>query len=300
MAQPVIRVRDLSKRYGRHRGVDGLELDVAAGEMFGYLGPNGAGKTTTIRLLLDLIRPTRGTAELFGLDVRRHGPEVRRRVGYLPGGLRLYESLSGRELLEYVGSLRGGRDRALEASLAERLDCDLGREIRSLSHGNRQKVGLIAALAAAPDLLILDEPTTGLDPLVQLTLFEVLAEVRAAGRTVFLSSHVLPEVERSCDRVAFIREGRLVAVEDVAAFKARALRRVEFQFTEPVDAADFAGLPGVREVEARGSTLVCTVAGPVDALVKAAASRTVIAVATSEPSLEDLFLAHYREAADAA
>jgi ABC-2 type transport system ATP-binding protein len=300
MATPVISTNDLTKWYGRSRGVEGLELAVEAGEVFGCLGPNGAGKTTTIRLLLDLIRPTRGSAELFGLDVRHAGPEARRRVGYLPGGLRLYESLSGRELLDYFGGVRGRRDLALEARLAERLACDLSREIRTLSHGTRQKVGLVAALAAAPDLLILDEPTTGLDPLVQLTLFEILAEVRAEGRTTFLSSHVLPEVERACDRVAFIRDGRLVLVEDVAAFKARAVRRIELQFDAPVPASAFARLPGVREVRADGAMLICSVAGSVDPVIKEAARHTVIALTSSEPSLEDLFLAQYREVPDAA
>ena len=300
MTEPVIRTRDLTKWYGRNRGIEGLDLEVGPGEIVGYLGPNGAGKTTTIRLLLDLIRPSRGSAELFGLDVRRHGADLRRRVGYLPGGLRLYESLSGRELLDYFGGLRGRRDRLLEARLAERLDLDLSREIRSLSHGTKQKVGLVAALAAAPDLLILDEPTTGLDPLVQIELFELLTEVRGEGRTVFLSSHILPEVERACDRVAFIREGRLVAVEAIAAFKARAVRRVELQFAEPVPAGAFAGLPGVRDVAQDGTTLTCSVTGPVDAVVKEAARHTVVAVTSAEPSLEDLFLAQYRETADAA
>ncbi len=300
MSQPVIRTLDLTKWYGRNRGVEGLDLEVGPGEIVGYLGPNGAGKTTTIRLLLGLIRPTRGSAELFGLDVRRRGTEARRRVGYLPGGLRLYESLSGRELLDYFGSLRGQRDRALEARLADRLDLDLTREIRTLSHGTKQKVGLVAALGAAPDLLILDEPTTGLDPLVQLTLFELLAEVRAEGRSVFLSSHVLPEAERACDRVAFIREGRLVAVEGIAAFKARAVRQISFEFAEAVPADAFAGLPGVTAVRADGTSVTCSVAGPVDAVAKEAARHTVLSLASAEPSLEDLFLAQYREAADAA
>jgi ABC-2 type transport system ATP-binding protein len=301
MADVVIRTIGLTRRYGTRRGIDALDLEVFPGEIVGYLGPNGAGKTTTIRLLLDLIRPTSGRAELFGLDSHRDGLSARARIGYLPGGLRLYESLSGTELLAYLGHLRGRPDATRVARIAQRLDCDLTREIRTMSHGTRQKVGLVAAMAADPELLILDEPTTGLDPLVQLELFGLLEEVRAAGRTVFLSSHVLPEVERVCDRVAFIREGRLVALEDVAAFKGRAIRRVEIRFGAPVDPAPFAALAGVGEVRIDGPTLGCAVTGSFDALIKEAARHEVLGLATSESSLEDLFLAHYRrEPADAA
>lgn len=197
MADVVLRTEALTKFYGRDRGIVDVDVEIRPGEVFGFLGPNGAGKTTTIRLLLDLIRPTRGRAVLFGLDSHRDSLAIRRRVGYLPGELRLYDSLSGRELLDYFGHLRGRPVRKRAAVLAEQLDCDLTREIRTLSHGNRQKLGLIQALMNAPEFLILDEPTLGLDPLIQHEFFRLLDEARAAGQTVFLSSHNLPEIERA-------------------------------------------------------------------------------------------------------
>jgi ABC-2 type transport system ATP-binding protein len=246
MDGPAIVTRALTKTYGRARGVADLDLEVRPGEVFGYLGPNGAGKTTTLRLLLDLIRPTRGSATVLGLDSHREGRAIRRRVGYLPGDLRLYVSLSGRELLDYFGHLRGAIPRERAEALARRLDCDLGREIRALSSGNRQKLGLIQAFMSDPELLILDEPTNGLDPLVQQTFYELVLEARAAGRTVLLSSHILPEVERVCDRVGILREGRLVAVESIADLRARAVRRVEIEFGTPSSPPSRGSSPGSR------------------------------------------------------
>jgi ABC-2 type transport system ATP-binding protein len=293
-----IQTRGLTRAYGRHRGIVDLDLEVRTGEVFGYLGPNGAGKTTTIRLLLDLIRPDAGQAVVLGGDPRRDGPRLRARIGYLPGELALYESLSGREFTDYLGALRGGVARARVDALAERLDCDLTREIRGLSHGNRQKLGLVAAFMHDPELLILDEPTTGLDPLVQQTFFALVDEARAAGRTVFLSSHVLPEVERLCDRVGIIREGRLREVAAVDELKARAIRHVTFRFGEPVAAEPFSGVPGVLVAASLegGAVLRCRVQGSVDALLKRAALHEVLDVTSEEPSLEEAFLEHFREA----
>jgi ABC-2 type transport system ATP-binding protein len=211
MNSAVIEIQGLTKFYGRNRGVADLAFSVEAGEVFGYLGPNGAGKTTTIRLLLDLIRPTRGTARLFGLDARRDGTAARRRIGYLPGELALDPRMTGRNALGLLGRLRGPVDWPEVQRLAERLGCDLSRRVGALSHGNRQKLGLIQAFMHRPELLVLDEPTLGLDPLVQHEFYLMVEEARAAGRTVFISSHVLPEVERLCDRVAIIRAGRLAA-----------------------------------------------------------------------------------------
>jgi ABC-2 type transport system ATP-binding protein len=293
MGDIVIRTEDLVKSYGRRRGVIGVNLEIRRGEVFGYLGPNGAGKTTTIRMLLDFIRPTRGRASIFGLDTHRGSLAIRQRVGYLPGELVLYENMTGAEVLRYLGHLRGGVawDRVQE--LATRLDSDLTRPVKTLSHGNRQKIGLIASFMHQPDLLMLDEPTLGLDPLVQQAFYRLLAEAKADGRTVFLSSHILPEVERVCDRVGIIREGTIIAVEDVAALKARALRRLEIHFAQPVPPGAFASVTGVRDLTVEDSILRCTVMGTLDALVKAAAQFEVVNVVSHEPGLEEIFLAYY-------
>jgi beta-exotoxin I transport system ATP-binding protein len=293
MDGPVVRAVGLAKYYGRQRGLVDLDLEIVPGEVFGYLGPNGAGKTTTIRLLLDYIRPTRGSASVFGLDCHRDSLAIRRRVGYLPGDLHLYASLSGRELISYFGALRGGVSQRRVQELADRLDCDLGREIKTLSSGNRQKLGLIQALMSNADLLVLDEPTNGLDPLVQQTFYELVTEARAAGRTVFLSSHVLPEVERVCDRVGILRDGRLVAVERISDLRARAMRRLEIEFCREVPPHSFANLPGVRDLAVAGSTVRCTVVGTMDPVLKAANTFEIRTVTSSEPSLEEVFLAFY-------
>ena len=296
----VVRAVGLTKYYGRQRGLLDLDLEVLAGEVFGYLGPNGAGKTTTIRLLLDCIRPTRGSVTVLGLDAHRASRAIRRRVGYLPGDLRLYDSLSGRELVSYFAALRGGVSQARVRELAERLECDLSREIRTLSTGNRQKLGLVQAFMSDPDLLVLDEPTNGLDPLVQQTFYGLLDEARAAGRTVFLSSHVLPEVERICDRVGILREGRLVAVERIADLRARAIRRLEIEFCREIPAHAFARVPGIRDVVVDGAVLRCTVLGSMDPVFKAANVYEIRTVSSTEPSLEEVFLAYYGEEADRA
>jgi len=289
----MIAVEHLTKSYGRQRGVVDLTFEVHPGEVFGYLGPNGAGKTTTIRTMLDLIRPTSGRAAVLGLDSRTDPVEIHRRTGYLPGEMALYDRMTGGEYLRYLASLRGNVDGAYAVQLAERLGCDLSVRIHSLSHGNKRKVALIQAFMHRPELLVLDEPTQGLDPLVQLEFHRIIEEVRTEGSTVFLSSHVLPEVERLCDRVGIIREGRLVTVEDVGGLKAHAVRSISIHFERPVPAAAFVALPGVREVLAQGDVLHVTVAGPVDAVVKEAARHEVVDLESHEPSLEDIFLAFY-------
>ena len=289
----VILAERLTKSYGKQRGVIELDFGVRPGEVFGYLGPNGAGKTTTIRTMLDFIRPTSGRISVFGLDSRHGSIEIHRRTGYLPGEMALYERLTGAEYLRHFAELRGGVDPSYVIELAERFDCDLGLRIRSLSHGNKQKVGLIQAFMHRPELLVLDEPTTGLDPLVQQGFYQLIEQIRDEGRTVFLSSHVMPEVERLCHRVAIIREGRLIAVEDIGDLKARALRTLDIHFERPVPAEAFANLPSVKAVEAQGDVLRITVTGPVDAVVKAAARFEVVDLATNEPSLEEIFLTFY-------
>ncbi|HSJ51394.1 MAG TPA: ABC transporter ATP-binding protein [Actinomycetota bacterium] len=289
----VIELENVTKWYGRRRGIEDVTFSVEAGEVFGYLGPNGAGKTTTIRLLVDLIRPTGGRARVLGMDPRRDAVEIHRRLGYLPGEFGLYDHLTGLEYLTYLANLRGGLDERSVRQLADRLDLDLTVRIRALSHGNKQKLGLVQAFMHEPDVLILDEPTQGLDPLVQQTFHALLAESRRAGRTVFLSSHVMPEVERLCDRVGIVREGRLVAVEDIAELKAKEFRTVEVRIAGPTPDAELTAVPGVRDVRSDGEVVRFTVVGEMDGALKALARHRVIDLVSHEPSLEDLFLAFY-------
>jgi len=289
----VIHTEGLTKFYGKNRGIIDVSLEVRQGEVFGYLGPNGAGKTTTIRTLLNFIRPTWGKATIFGFDVRRESIETRRRIGYLPGETELYKNLTGEEYLQYHRHLRSEVEWEHVKQLAQRMESDLSQRIDTLSHGNKQKIGLIQAFMHQPQLLILDEPTIGLDPLMQQEFCRLIAEIKAEGRTVFLSSHIMPEVERVCDRVAIIREGKLIAVEDVDTLKAHALRRLEVRFAVPVPAEKFSDIDGVQDVIVENDTLRCTVKGTLDTFVKRAAQFEVINLITQEPSLEEIFLAYY-------
>ncbi len=298
--EPPVVAEGLTKRYGEERGVHELSFEVGWGEVFGYLGPNGAGKTTTIRLLLDLIRPTSGHVRVFGLDPRRAAAEVRGRTGYLPGDLRLYERLTGRQQLRFFASLRKIDDMGRADALADRLDLDLERRIGTLSKGNRQKVGLVQAFMHDPDLLVLDEPTASLDPLAQQVFHELVAEATAAGRAVFLSSHVLSEVQRVADRVAVIREGALELVELVETLRARAFTRVEVAFAEAPPEGAFGTLAGVRELERHSSTVLFALEGSADPLVKAIARFEVIGIDSHEADLEDVVLALYRGSGDGA
>jgi beta-exotoxin I transport system ATP-binding protein len=295
----IIEATRLTKSYGRARGVVDLSFEVASGEVFGYLGPNGAGKTTTIRTMLDFIRPTSGRICVFGLDPRRDGPAVRARVGYLPGEFGLYERLTGAEYLRTFAALRKGVPWEVITGLADRLKLDLSVRIHSLSHGNKRKVGLIQSLMHEPDLLVMDEPTQGLDPLVQQEFYALVDEARARGATVFISSHVMPEVERVCDRVAIIREGRLVRLADIGDLKANALRTIDLHFDQPVAAETFVSLASVVAAEASGDEIRLTIRGPLDEVIKEAARHTVVTVETHEPSLEDVFLDVYRNGGDA-
>jgi ABC-2 type transport system ATP-binding protein len=293
----IIETEGLTKYYGKVRGVENLDLSVREGEVFGYLGPNGAGKTTTIRLLLDLIRPTSGTARLFGQEVRNHAAELKVRIGNLPGELALWQNLTCRELLGFVGNLRGGTDWPWVEEMSQRLDLDLSRRVSGLSHGNKQKVGLVQAFAHKPDLLILDEPTTGLDPLIQQEFYKLIDQVKAEGRTVFFSSHVLPEVERVCDRVGIIRKGNLVAVEEIAELKRKRLRQMELTFGWEVPPSAF-DLDSVRDVAQAGCTLrflVEETPGSLDSVIKRAAQFPIVDLSYKQATLEDVFLAYYRE-----
>lgn len=290
----VVRLEGLTKSYGRVRGVVELDLAVEAGEVFGFLGPNGAGKTTTIRIMLDLIRPTSGRVRIFGLDSRKDGVAVRGRIGYLPGDLRLYERMTPRELFRYFGALRKMRTLDEAERLSSRFDLELDRPVAALSRGNRQKVGLVQAFMHCPQLLVLDEPTSGLDPLVQQTFYELARETVASGRTVFLSSHVLSEVQHVADRVAVVREGRLVLVDSVESLRSHAFTRVEVRFEVPPPEDAFAGLPGVRVLERRGDVVLLAVRGEIDGLLKALARHHVLALDSHEADLEDVFLSLYR------
>jgi ABC-2 type transport system ATP-binding protein len=289
----IIRTEKLTKSYGSYRGIIDVDLEVDQGEVFGFLGPNGAGKSTTIRTLLDLIRPTSGRATVFGIDTTVDPVAIHRRVGYLPGEFDLYDKLTGGDTIEYFANLRGGVDRAYAAELVERLDLDPSRKFREYSKGNKQKVGLVVALQHRPELLILDEPTSGLDPLVQHTFFDIVGEARREGRTVFLSSHVISEVDRTCDRVAIIREGRLVQVGTLEAVRDLAVHHVELHFAEAVPTAPFEALPGVSHVVAENHTIRLQIAGPVGPVLKAAAGHELVDVVSREPNLEEVFLAQY-------
>jgi ABC-2 type transport system ATP-binding protein len=292
---PVIRTSGLSKHYGHIVGLESLDLQVPPGIVFGCLGPNGAGKTTAIRLLVGLLRPTHGRAEVLGIDLAADPDEVQRRVGYLPGDFKAYPDLTGAQYLRYLGNLRGGADQQAVERLAKRFELDLSRRIGALSHGNRQKVGIIQAFMSDPQLLILDEPTSGLDPLMQREFLALVREARSAGRTVLLSSHILTEVEAVADMVGILRQGHLATVDSVENLKARALRRIDLIFAHEVPEAMLADVPGVREIYADGMIAQLTVEGSTADLIAALASYRVDDVVSHEADLEEVFLAYYAE-----
>jgi ABC-2 type transport system ATP-binding protein len=294
---PAIETHGLSKTYGSGvRALADLDLSVGRGEVFGYLGPNGAGKSTTIRLLVDLIRPSAGRATILGLDTREASVEARRQVGYVPGDLRLSDRLTGQEQLDSLARLRGGADARLRAELVERFGCVLDRPIRELSRGNRQKLGVLQAFMHRPQVLILDEPTGGLDPLNQEEFRRLARETAADGRTVFISSHSLDEVQHIADRVGIIRAGRLIDLDSVDSLRERSLRRVTIRFAEPVDPGAFAAVEGVRIQSAEDGFLRLTAPETAfDGIVKAAARHRVLDLVSEPADLEEIFLELYRE-----
>jgi ABC-2 type transport system ATP-binding protein len=291
----LVQARGLTKSYGRHRGILQVSFDLAEGEVFGFLGPNGAGKTTTLRTLMGLLRPTAGSAMIAGLDCWSQATQVKSLVGYLPGELSFDPALTGAQILAYLGHLRGGVDRRFAAELAERLELDLGRRFRHYSHGNKQKVGLVQAFMHRPRLLILDEPTLGLDPLNQQEFYRMVEEVRTERRTVLLSSHVLPEVERVCGRVGILRDGRLVEVAQVSNLTHLRQQQVAVRFAAAASPEWFRALPNVQDATAGngGREVHLRVQGDLDGVIRAAAQHGAVNIVTREPSLEEVFLRLY-------
>lgn len=293
-ARSTIHTVGLTKYYGRQLGIEDVNLDIWEGEVFGFLGPNGAGKSTTIRTLLDEIRPTSGRATILGLDTHGDTVAIRRHVGYIPGDLALYPNLTGMDTLTFFANMRGGVDWSYVDELAERLDSDLSRKVGDLSTGNRQKVGVIQAFMHRPDLLIMDEPTAGLDPLMQREFQKMVGEVSAEGRTVFLSSHTLSEVQRVADRVGIIRNGQLITVESIAELRSKSMRQVEFVLDSKAEASIFDSVEGVRNVMVEGNHVEMSFGGDMGELLRTATERYGVAdIKTGEADLEEIFLTYY-------
>jgi ABC-2 type transport system ATP-binding protein len=289
-----IEAEGLTKDYGNGRGIFDLDLTVADGEVFGFLGPNGAGKTTTIRQLMGLTHPTRGSARIFGLDCDRDSVAVKRKVGYCPGELPQFGGWRGSEIVAYVAGLRGDVENASIKALAERLDLDLGRKYREYSHGNKQKLALVLAFMHKPLLVILDEPTSGLDPLVQQEFYGIVRDARSAGSTIFVSSHVLSEVEHICDRVGIVREGRLATVSKLEELVGMRAFHVEIEFADGVPTEQLKGVPGFEQVRVEDHRASGILRGSFEPLMLALASRRVIGLVSREPSLEEIFLTYYK------
>ncbi len=295
MTHSIVSTQDLTLYYGRQRGIEALNLNIEAGEVFGFLGPNGAGKSTTLRVLLDVIRPTRGKATIFGLDCQKEGVAIRQRVSYLPGELSLPTTMTAHQYLDLLAAVRGRttNGRALRETLCQRLNLDPTRKMRDYSRGNKQKVGLVAAFMSQPDLLILDEPTGGLDPLVQQTVLELVREAQADGRTVFFSSHILPEVQAVCDRVGIIRDGRLVATERVETLTHQQFRRLKLHLqTMPAEGV-FTAVAGVRETSRQEGAILLEVRQNMAELLQTAAPYGILDLETLPVTLEEVFLAYY-------
>lgn len=287
---------DLTKHYGNVRAVVDLNLSIQPGEIFGFLGPNGAGKTTTIRTLLDELRPTAGRASILGLDTHDKTVEIRKHIGYLPGDLAMYPNLTGKDTLTYFANLRNGVDWSYVNQLANRLDADLSKKVGDLSSGNRQKIGLIQAFMNRPEVFIMDEPSSGLDPLIQREFQMMIREEANEGHAVFLSSHTLSEVQRVADRIGIIRHGNLVAVEIVSELKSKAIRRIELDFSTSVESSVFEAIPGVREVLIEDHRAVFSYDGKMETLLKTVMDQyDLLDIHTQEADLEEIFLTYYHD-----
>ncbi len=293
MTDYVIETKALSVYYGKHRGILNVDLKVERGEVFGFLGPNGAGKTTTQRVLMDVLRPTSGEATIFGKDCQKHGVEIRERVGYLPGELSMYDNMRARDFFSMYFSLqKSNHDPIYWLQLADRLQLDTSRKIREFSRGNKQKVGVVAAFMNKPDLLILDEPTIGLDPLVQQTVMELVREANQAGTTVFFSSHILPEVQSVCDRVGIIREGMLVTTEKVEDLMTQHFKRIRFRFAQQLPENTF-NMEGVTILSQDEFTSSLEIQDHLDRVMQVAAEYCILDIETIPVTLEEIFLAYY-------
>jgi ABC-2 type transport system ATP-binding protein len=291
----VVSAEKLTKTFGTHRGIVGVDVSVAEGDIFGFLGPNGSGKSTTIRLLTGLSHPTSGTAKVFGLDPIADAVAIHRRVGYLPGELALHPRLTGQEHVDFAAKVRGLHDRSFVDELVDRFQVDLERPTRTLSKGNRQKIGILLAVMHRPELVILDEPTSGLDPLMQDEFERLMRELVSTGATVFLSSHELDEVQRVATRVAIIKDGHLVVTDTVEALRRRAPRTIEFSFPRTVDPKPFAAIEGVHVVAASGKRITLALRGAVAPVLRVAAELDPLDVVARPADLDELFLTYYRD-----
>lgn len=288
----VIDIKNLKKYFGKTHAVDGVSFTVQQGETFGFLGPNGAGKTTTIRTMMDFIRPTEGTVTLFGLDSRIDSVALKNKIGYLPGNVKLNNNWTGHEHVEFVEGIRGKDHKAAE--IAKRLDLNLNKKFKALSSGNRQKLGIVLALMHSPELLIMDEPTVGLDPLLQNEIYLMLADLKKKGTTIFISSHNLPEVERICDRVGIIKAGKMVAVETLKELSGKRLHKVEVRFANKVKPSEF-DFDGVENIEEMPDGLIFSVGGDVNPLLGKLAKYKVTDISITHADLEEVFLKFYEK-----
>ncbi len=290
--EPVIVIDNLYKSYGKVQAVKGISMRVEQGEIFGFLGPNGAGKTTTIRCMLDVIRPTSGTLRVLGLDAQRDKMELHQRIGYLPGDVRLPGQMTGKQVINYFSRLQG-REPVLLHDLVARFDVEMKRPLKSYSKGMRQKIGVVLAFMCDPEVLILDEPTSGLDPLLQRTFNEFLLQEQARGKTIFMSSHIMSDVEKVCQRVAVIRQGEIVTIEEVEKLRQKAGQRVTVEFGDAVSADEVARMPGVSMVTSHNHAYHFNVSGSMDALIKALSRHEVLRMQAEEAPLEEVFLKFY-------
>ena len=289
-----LEIQSLTKWYGSVCGVEEVSFDIMKGEVFGYLGPNGAGKTTTIRIFLGFIRANTGCARLFGLDSHVHSSKIRARIWYIPGEYGMYEEMRGLEYLRFFGALRGYKKPPLRDKLIEMFGLDISKRIKSYSHGTRQKLAVVQAFMHDPELLILDEPTIGLDPLMQQRFYELLMEMKNRGKTIFLSSHILSEVERVCDRVGILKQGRLVAIHQISEIKKSQLKTFEISFKQEVDESIFK-LNGVRKVEKTGNTIRLWVDASINNILRVISEHPVENMSIQDASLEDIFMEYYSE-----
>jgi len=298
MAVPAISLTKLTKRYGTSRGVADIDLRVEKGEVFGFLGPNGAGKTTTIRMLMDFIRPTSGEAKVLGLDCQNEPTQIHKRVGFLTGDMEMDPRLTGRQYLEYVSNLRGGVPWSKTQVLIDRLQCETDRKIGKLSRGNKQKVALVSALMDNPEVLILDEPTSGLDPIMQSEFNTIIREHRAKGKTAFISSHDLSEVQQICDRIGFIREGKLIAVQPLKELTKQAFKLVSLTLNTKPNKAEFEKIKDVTSISISNRTVQLQLRGDVNPLVKALGKHKIKDLTIQDANLEDIFMSFYEAPED--